>query len=51
VRGSLRFLQPESERRVGDYIERSRGFVPVRTEDSLYLVNLERVVRLLLEEY
>ena len=50
VRGSLRFLQPESERRVGDYIEQSQGFIPVRTDDSLYLVNLERVVRLLLEE-
>ena len=50
VRGVLRYLQPESTRRVGDYIERSEGFIPVRTEDDLYLVNLDRVVRLLLEE-
>jgi hypothetical protein len=50
VRGFLRFLQPASERRVGDYIEQSRGFIPVRTDEWLYLVNLDRVVRLLLEE-
>ena len=50
VRGFLRFLQPENERRVGDYLERSSGFIPVRTDEHLYLVNLGRVVRLLLEE-
>jgi len=49
IRGALRYLRPESERRVSDYIEQSQGFIPVRTEDDLYLVNLDRVVRLLLE--
>jgi hypothetical protein len=49
IRGVLRYLRPESACRVSDYIEQSVGFIPVRTPDDLYLVNLDRVVRLLLE--
>ena len=49
IRGKLRFLLPDSERRLGDYIERYEGFMPVRTEDDLYLVNVTKVIRFIPE--
>lgn len=49
VRGKLRFILPNSERRLGDYIEKYEGFMPVRTDDELYLVNVEKVIRFIPE--
>ena len=46
VEGGLRYLLPRQSRRVSDYLERIDGFVPIRTPDWLYLVNVDRVVRI-----
>ncbi|MBI4822468.1 MAG: hypothetical protein HY791_39780 [Deltaproteobacteria bacterium] len=51
LEGILRYLLPKESRRLSDYLERVSGFVPLHSEEWLYLVNLDRVIQVIpLEE-
>lgn len=43
--GGMRYLMPAGWRRIGDYLESLPGLFPLRTPEWLYLVNKDRVIR------
>lgn len=45
VEGSLRYYMPAGNRRVADYLDLAPRWIPVRTDDHLYLINRDRIVR------
>jgi hypothetical protein len=45
IEGGLRYFLPIGMRRVGDYFETAPPWIPVRTPDHLYLINRDRIVR------
>lgn len=45
LEGGVRYFLPPSMRRVGDYFSTAPRWVPIRTPDFLYLVNRDRIVR------
>ena len=46
LHGFLRYLMPEHERRLSDYLARVPPFFPLRTGDWLYLLNRDRVLQI-----
>lgn len=45
LEGGVRYFMPAGMRRVQDYFSTAPRWVPVRTPDFLYLVNRDRIVR------
>jgi hypothetical protein len=45
ILGGVRWFLPASMRRVADYFQTAPRWIPVRTSDFLYLVNRDRIVR------
>jgi hypothetical protein len=45
VEGLLRYYMPAGNRRVADYLELAPRWIPVSTDDYVYLINRDRIVR------
>jgi hypothetical protein len=45
LRGTVRYYMPPGMRRMADYLQTASRWIPLRTADHLYLVNRDRVVR------
>jgi hypothetical protein len=47
IEGGIRYYLPAGMRRVGDYFQTAPRWIPVRTEDFVYLINRDRIVRVM----
>lgn len=45
VRGALRYVMPSGRRRLTDYLAALPQWVPLRSEEQLYLISREHIVR------